>query len=75
MKLKTPSRRGWLFALVTGLIVIVLPYVLPRGAHHGWWDAIPGWWALYGAGGCAAIVLVSKWLGHTFLQKDEDWYE
>lgn len=76
MKLKTPSRRGWIFALVSGAIVLALPYVLPGAhAHHGWWDDVPGWWALYGAAGCAVIILVSKWLGHAFLQKPEDWYE
>ena len=75
MKLKTPGRRGWTFALVTGAIAVALPYVLPHGAHHGWWDSVPGWWAIYGAAGCAVIVVVSKWLGHAFLQKDEDWYD
>lgn len=75
MKLKTPSARGWIFAAVSGAIVIALPYFLPHGEHHGWWSAIPGWWSIFGAAGCAAIVIVSKWLGHVFLQKDEDFYE
>lgn len=76
MKLKTPGRRGWTFALVTGGVALVLPYLLPMGdVHHGWWDRIPGWWAWFGGIGCAVIVTVSKTLGHFFLQKPEDWYD
>ncbi len=76
MKLKAPSTRGWIYAIVAGGIVIALPYVLPMGdVHHGWWDKIPGWWVLFGALGCLAIVVFAKTLGHLFLQKPEDWYD
>ena len=76
MTLKTPSLRGWTFAVIAAVIVLGAPYVLPMGeAHHGWWDSIPAWWALFGGLGCALIVLVAKTLGHLLLQKPEDWYE
>jgi hypothetical protein len=74
VKLKTPGRRGWIFAAVTGVIALALPFVLPVEHTGGWWEKIPGWWAWFGGIGCAVIVLVSKWLGHRFLQKPEDWY-
>ena len=75
MKLKTPDRRGWIFALVTGGIAVALQYVRPVKHYGSFWEKVPGWWAIFGFIGCAVIVLVSKWLGSVFLQKREDWYE
>lgn len=75
MRWKRPTRRGWIVAGLTGAAGLALPVLFPSGESHGWWDAVPGWWAIFGAVGCAAIVIVSKWLGHAFLQKDEDWYD
>jgi Na+-driven multidrug efflux pump len=80
LKLQWPGTRGWLFASISGTIVLGLPLVVSlvapyEGQAHGFWDHIFGWWALYGAAGCAAIVVVSKWLGHHFLQKREDFYD
>ena len=76
MKLQWPSTRGWILSLLAAAVVFVLPYVVPHeAAHHGWWDSIPGWWAVFGFAGCAVIVVVSKWLGHLFLQKDEGFYD
>ena len=75
MKLKTPGRRGWIVAIVAAVIAIALQYVLPLKHHGGFWEHIPGWWAIFGGIGCALIVIVSKWLGALFLQKPEDWYE
>ncbi|MFC1572601.1 hypothetical protein ACFL6M_03275 [Candidatus Eisenbacteria bacterium] len=75
MKLKTPGRRGWIFAVVVGGIALALPYVIPGGAHHGWWDRIPGWWGWFGGIGCALLVTVAKTLGHLFIYQSEDWYE
>ena len=73
MKLKTPGRRGWIVAITTGFIAIALQYALPLKHHGGFWEKIPGWWALFGVVGCAVIVVVSKWLGASLLQKPEDW--
>jgi hypothetical protein len=75
MKLKTPSQRGWIFAIVLGGITLALPYLLDVEHASGWWEAIPGWWSLFGLIGCAVIVIGSKWLGSLFLNKRRDWYE
>jgi hypothetical protein len=40
-----------------------------------WWEHIPAVDAAFGFIGCIAIVLVSKALGHYWLQKDEDYYD
>ena len=75
MHLKAPSSRGWVFAIATGVVTLALPYVLhPHHHHDAWWNHVPGFYAAYGFLGCAAIVLVSKWLGGVFLQRSEDFY-
>ena len=41
MKLKTPDSRGWIFAIVTGVIALVLPYAIVSQLLWGsdWWIA------------------------------------
>jgi hypothetical protein len=39
------------------------------------WQEIPGFSAIYGFIGCILIIVVSKALGHHWLQKEEDYYE
>lgn len=38
------------------------------------YSRFPGYGALIGLGGCVAIILVSKWLGTTFLERPEGYY-
>lgn len=38
-------------------------------------EHLPGFWSVFGFVACALIVLVSKWLGHLFLMKREDYYD
>lgn len=73
-RLQEISTRAGRLALLTGAGVIALPYALGAHGHHPW-DVVPGFWAAFGGLGCAAIVVISKWLGHRFIQKPEDWYE
>lgn len=39
------------------------------------WHRYPVFDFVFGAIGCALIVVISKWLGHHFLQRDESYYE
>ncbi len=39
------------------------------------WQEIPGFSAIYGFVGCILIIVVSKALGHYWLQKEEGYYE
>lgn len=45
-----------------------------EGEAGFWWSHIYGFFALLGFGGCAAIVLIAKWLGR-WLMREEDHYE
>jgi prepilin signal peptidase PulO-like enzyme (type II secretory pathway) len=56
--------RVTLVALVLGLLVDLVSGYSP----------FPGYGALLGLGGCAVIIVGSKWLGDRFLQRGEDYY-
>jgi hypothetical protein len=62
--------------IITVLLMVFILGILPWGEHvsHGWWDRIPGFEALFGFFGCVVIIVVSKGLGHLFIQKKEDYY-
>ncbi|MHC1635176.1 MAG: hypothetical protein ACXQTS_00940 [Candidatus Methanospirareceae archaeon] len=45
----------------------------PRGEFL--WEKIPAFYALFGFIGCIILIVVSKALGHYWLQKEEDYYE
>ena len=65
------------------IVVIALALTLSisdiafRGSGHAefWWHVVPIFDLVYGFLGCGIIVLVSKWIGARYLQKDEDYYE
>ena len=65
------------------LLVIALVLIASALADVFWrdsygyyaWSRIPAFYALFGLIGCVTIVLVSKWLGHMWLQKEQDYYD
>ncbi|MBM61840.1 MAG: hypothetical protein CL484_02690 [Acidobacteria bacterium] len=76
MKLKLPSRRGWIFATLTSCVALSLPVFLqPDHLHEAWWNTIPGFFSGYGFIGCTLIILLSKWMGRLLLQKPTDFYD
>ncbi len=62
------------FCVLLGLLVLG-DLLVPR--HHVYFlgDEIPGFWALFGFLACAIIIIGSKWLGHAWLFRPEDYYE
>jgi len=63
--------------LFASVLVEVLIHLSPHFHSHAAfvWQEIPGFSALYGFVGCILIIVVSKTLGHHWLQKEEDYYE
>jgi hypothetical protein len=66
--------------LVITLIALMLSVgvdLLLRSGDHGdfAWSNISGFFALFGLIGCVAIIIISKWLGHYWLQRKEDYYD
>lgn len=39
------------------------------------WDYVPGFSTLYGMISTYLIIVISKWIGHSFLMKREDYYD
>jgi hypothetical protein len=53
-----------------GLVVleaVAIPHYSPKFA----WHSVPGYSAIIGLFGCIVVVLLSKWLGRTLLQRPE----
>ncbi|MDP2951887.1 MAG: hypothetical protein Q8O76_01045, partial [Chloroflexota bacterium] len=63
-------RSIWLILVVVSLGISVSGDLLARRGEYGeWWYPVPGFFALLGLLGCIAIVVVSKLLGHYWLQR------
>lgn len=64
--------------LVVFAVVFILfaigDFLLFKGEAESWWENIPGFFALFGLTFCVVIVLASKFLGHFWLQRKEDYY-
>ena len=71
------SPRGfWMATAFILVITIGLEIVFSHLAHAEFpWHRFPSFDFVYGVVGCAVIVLVSKWLGQAFVQRDESYYE
>jgi uncharacterized membrane protein len=69
-------KRPWLIVVsVTVIMTAILEIAYRHHAHAAfWWHRTPVFDFVYGLAGCASIVLISKWLGHVWLQRHEDYY-
>ena len=63
------------WAILAVITVISLIGQYSTQVHHHWWDKIPGFYAIYGFGGCLLIIKVSKWLGKKIVFRDEEYYD
>ena len=71
-------KRIWITVFISALILsFVADFLLNLGDSHGefLWSHILGFFAIFGFVGCMAIVVVSKLLGHYWLQRKEDYYD
>ena len=71
-------RRIWLMIFVAALILsFAVDFLLSGGEGHGGfpWSRILGFFALFGFMSCVAIIVISKFLGHRWLQRKEDYYD
>lgn len=67
--------RGWAVTALLAGATVVLEIVFRHAAHPVLpWHSVPAFDLVYGAAGCALIVLGSKALGAAGLQKPESYY-
>ncbi|MGD9503587.1 MAG: hypothetical protein AB7W37_01650 [Syntrophobacteraceae bacterium] len=71
-----PANAGTLkkIGYVLLVLTVISDFFVSREHAHYLWDKIPGWGAFYGLFSCVLIILVSKFLGHHGIMKDEDYY-
>jgi len=71
-------KRIWirLLAVTLAFFVPVDLFLHSEQGHGDFpWSHIPGFFALFGFVACVIIVVVSKLLGHYWLQRKEDYYD
>lgn len=65
----------WRLLIVTLVVIVIADFLVARPHGHNFWDAIPGWGALFGFISCALIIFVSKFIGKKAgIMKREDYY-
>ena len=57
------------------VLLILVDFIIPRHEIHFFGDKIPGFWSLFGFISCVLIIVVSKWIGHYWLVRDENYYD
>tara|TARA_Y100000758_G_scaffold39111_1_gene25620 strand:+ start:183 stop:428 length:246 start_codon:yes stop_codon:yes gene_type:complete len=72
-KLRTKTVKKLAYGIL--VLLIVADFIIPRHEIHFFGDKVPGFWSLFGFISCALIIVVSKWLGHHWLMRDEDYYD
>ena len=69
-------KRVWTLTAILVAVSALLDLATRHYAHpEFWWHSVPAFDIVYGFLGCGLIVYFSKWLGHKFLMRDEDYYE
>lgn len=76
--LRSPERRllrTSLIALIVVDLVDAVPAIVNKEHAHTAIEAVPGFWTVFGFVGCVAIILLSKWFGHSGVMTREDYYD
>jgi hypothetical protein len=69
-------KRLWLIFAIALVVSLGLDLLI-GGQKHGeyFWVHIPGFFAVFGFISCVVIIVVSKYIGHHWLQRKEDYYD
>jgi hypothetical protein len=62
-----------LLSIAAASLVLELMYLRGHGGH--WWNAIPGFYMIWGFLSCVVIIVVSKAIGKLILFRREDYYD
>ncbi|KIC09247.1 membrane protein [Leisingera sp. ANG-M1] len=66
----------WRLLVAALALLLAADFMVPRHHSEHFWDAIPGWGAVFGFASCVAIIFVSKFIGHSGgIMRDEDYYD
>lgn len=65
----------WIILGILILISLILEFTYLAEYDAHWWNAIPGFYMIWGFLACITIIYVSKWLGKLFIFKHEQYYD
>ena len=71
-------KRKWFVVSIAVFIIFVLLDLLWVSKHVHLvfpWSHVVGFFSLFGFIGCLAIIGVAKFIGHYWLQREEDYYD
>ena len=72
-KLRTKTVKKLAYGIL--VLLVAADFIIPRHEINFFGDKVTGFWSLFGFISCALIIVVSKWLGHHWLMRDEDYYD
>ena len=72
-KLRTKTVKKLAYGIL--VLLVTADFIIPRHEIHFFGDKVPGFWSLFGFISCVLIIVVSKWLGHHWLMRGEDYYD
>jgi len=58
-----------------GCLILLDALLVDKEGAHTWMEHLPGFWALFGLGGCILLIVLSKWYGHLGIMKREEYYD
>jgi len=65
----------WLVTALALIVVsVVLDILLLRQQGEPEWTFFPGFYALFGLVGAMLIIVISRWLGRLWLERNEEYY-
>jgi len=62
------------YGILAAVVIFDIIVTRPEEAH-AFFDHIPGWWSGWGVVICLAMIIFWKWLAHSFLERDENYYD
>jgi len=70
------KKRFTIWFVVLIIIAVIVDFARSGVEGHGFFSTFdfPGFYALFGFAACSLIVIISKWIGHNWLQRKEDYY-
>ncbi|MCK5226978.1 MAG: hypothetical protein KAI75_00430 [Desulfobulbaceae bacterium] len=60
---------------VLALLVFIDLACIDKSVAHTKMEHLPGFWSLFGFIACVAIIIISKWFGHSGIMTREDYYD
>lgn len=75
VRFRTTKKIFYISLAIIALLEIVFIYGFHLGYGHFWFENLPAFGTVYGFISCVLIIFVSKFLGHQWLMKKEDYYD